>query len=133
MEHEPESGIDLRVGIPCIFAANKLKLKAYCRYIGLLKGQQGVFVGLEVSAQVAQRNNLETGDGTIDGRRYFKLMPRTLESKRATPPIGRRIPVRASDNDLYDHWLHQQQNDDVTITKSLFVRPQDIVFVLGAD
>lgn len=122
---------------------NKHKLKAYCRYIGLLKGQKGVFVGLEISEQVAQRNALETGDGTMDGRRYFKLTPRgpirarsmMQNGKRTIPtPIGRPIPARTSENALYDRWLNQQQNDDdVTITKSLFVRPKDVVFVLGAD
>lgn len=167
IEHEHESGIDLRVGIPCIVSlkSQKAKFKASCRYIGKVTGRQGVFVGIEVSEQVATRHHLVQGDGSVNGRRYFKLTSETattriirqrsasmLKPKTLVPryrDLGGSMQLNSAvehlprdtatlrhfTTDFYDNWISPIAIDPemkAITTRGLFVRPHEVVFVLGA-
>lgn len=137
------------------------KFKAMARYIGRLYSNKlvGEWVGVEVEERFLEKTGLQempdrfTSDGTYDGRRYFKLEQQASSLRRASHANfgqaaslrGRLRGASTAPQDIYGRrgmrsasaspvpW--QRVDDDPGSsgkTVALFVRPNEIVFVLEA-
>ncbi|KAJ9114976.1 hypothetical protein QFC22_005304 [Naganishia vaughanmartiniae] len=114
--YDESKGITLTIGIPCVISLNPLstnrnakydvfgssrsRLRAICRYIGLVDGMVGEWVGVEVNPASLNRieDRLDSDDGHVplafgphDGSwndiRYYKI--------RADPPSSLGVPGRS--------------------------------------
>jgi len=136
------------------------KFKAMARYIGRLQSSTlaGEWVGVEVEARVLEKSGVhETEerlicDGVLDGYRYFSLnqSPSALRnpshgsvgqsaSLRGRVRGGSTIPsemfsrrgMRSASASPVPWQLNSDDTASSQITKALFVRPNEVVFVLG--
>ncbi|PWZ00192.1 hypothetical protein BCV70DRAFT_161513 [Testicularia cyperi] len=170
---EPASlGISLNCGIPCIVSphapmamgasvqadddegsrptsrslARVSRFKAEVRYIGLLAGRRGMWVGIQVSVQACDPEILEAGLGTptngcLHGKRYFDLHPTSGQLKESDIRKSRRLHVLdqidAVSSPLRIESRPQSAASDLHPENSqqlvgYFVRPSDILFVVGS-
>ena len=135
------------------------KFKALARYIGRLQSSTlaGEWVGVEVEARLLEKSGVnETEerficDGVLDGHRYFSLEHHSSALSRPSHGnVGQSASLRgrARGNSIIPSETFSrrgmrsasatpiawQANPDVTppqITRALFVRPNEVVFVLG--
>jgi len=138
------------------------KFKAMARYIGRLESTKvtGEWVGVEVEERFLGKTALTESqdrficDGSFDGRRYFKLEQQAQSLRRAsqanfgqTASLRGRLRVGGSTapQDIYNRrgmrsasaspvpWQRlDEDNGHPSKTVALFLRPNEIVFVLEA-
>jgi hypothetical protein len=137
------------------------KFKAMTRYIGKLEsdGKDGEWVGVEVEAKTLEKNGVQAtkerliGDGVIDGKRYFRIEAHKTPARRSshsnfgsiTSGRGRSRGGSLAPNEVLGRlggrsasaspvpWAEPRDQDAAPgKTVALFVRPQEVVFVLGA-
>jgi hypothetical protein len=137
------------------------KFKAMARYIGRLDSAKmtGEWVGVEVEERFLGKTGLQETedrficDGTFEGRRYFRLEQHGSSLRRASHAnFGQTASIRGrlrggstAPHDIYGRrgmrsasaspvpWQRvDDENSSPGKTVALFVRPNEIVFVLEA-
>ena len=71
-------GVQLHVGIPCIvsLSAKRARFRAQVRYIGLMEGKKGPWVGIEVDGEGMGKYDVPTlPSGSVTGTHYFSVSP----------------------------------------------------------
>ncbi|WWD22033.1 hypothetical protein CI109_106521 [Kwoniella shandongensis] len=151
LEKDIHSGpcVLLRVGIPCIvlLAHRKVRFKAHIRFIGCVDGSRGPWVGVEIDDS-ARLGVVALLDGTKDSVRYCRLKRSIVSSESKPDDIGCRSGSNppqwsaaskanltlSADGDSYGTSQTipaprpQAMSADV-----LFVRPAQVVFVIGGE
>ena len=148
-------GASLEIGIPCIISSKRARFRAFARYIGEVAGELGPWVGVEVpvgdSWSPDQLDTRQWNDGTWGGVRYFDLgngLEWDCGDDRATrrrrlDPVGSLTSYnkglkREGDQLSIDRSKRFRAASpavsDVTMTESrgLFVRPQQVLYVIDA-
>lgn len=150
-------GATLDNGIPCIISSKKARFRAYARYIGEVEGEIGPWVGVEVPVSEdwseEKLGGRQWNDGTWGGIRYFDIGS-SSEWEFGEDRIGtsRRRRVDWFSNHSSHSSLKREGDQlsvdrakrlrsaspavsDVSISESrgLFVRPQQVLYVLDAE
>lgn len=157
------AGVSLHIGVPCIvtLSSRRARFRANVKYLGRMKGHRGAWVGLEVDD--LERLGVDTlPTGARDGVRYFHFTPPPPESgssaeraERARKlaliaeemaregrgePLRPR-PARVPSNQLGLGGLGLRAASPFAVPdwgpperpRALFVRPSEVLFVMGSD
>jgi hypothetical protein len=152
--HQPQPrGATLELGIPCIISSKRQRFRAFARYIGEVEGELGPWVGVEVPFgeqwQDEQLEGRQWNDGSWGGIRYFNMgMSSEWGDEEYT---GRKRQMdwsggyghhkgtkRGGDHLAFDRKKRMRSASpavsDVSMTecRGLFVRPQQVLFVMDA-
>ncbi|KIR54423.1 hypothetical protein I315_02905 [Cryptococcus gattii Ru294] len=139
-------GFELFVGVPCVIFshAKRVRFRALVRYIGYIQGLHGTWVGVEV-------DNLDCfGIGTlpsavVSGVEYFVISGpsdialKGMKSGDHSNPKTYHQCYKAGENRCSVCNCMARRNsgslDSATpaLRRALFVRPSEVVFVLGTD
>jgi hypothetical protein len=147
------SGTSLAHGIACIVSpqssgalvASRARFRALVKYIGPLGGEEGAWVGVEVELPLPaglEALSARLHDGSLRGQRYFELgtpaetsdepaapMPeREARRRRIAQMIGPREEALPSAKRRKD--AAGQGVEPEAPTRGLFLRPQDVLWVL---
>jgi len=159
---KPGNGVQLHVGIPCIvtLSQRRARFRANVKYLGHLPNESGAWVGLEVDD--LERFGVETlPTGAKDGVRYFYFTkPSTVATdseakarrQRRIAAIAESLPTsrkrfnghslsgigganslvppkdpRRAASPFVADWAPPEK------PRALFVRPHEVVFVMGAE
>jgi hypothetical protein len=141
-------GVTLDIGIPCIISSRRKRFKAFARYIGEVEGELGPWVGVEVPVGdnwggEKMEEGRQWNDGTWGGIRYFEIGGVGSEWDYGDDRGGRRRAVggkglkRAGDYlsvGRAKRFRSSSPTSDISATESrgLFVRPQQVLYVVGA-
>lgn len=151
-------GATLEVGIPCIITSKRARFRALARYIGEIEGEAGPWVGVEVPmgdawpGEKLDRDARTWHDGTWGGVRYFDLLGESewgdsMESSTGAlrrrrgdySTLGRETLKREGEQLAFERTKRLRSvspavSDVTNITESrgLFVRPQQVLYVVDA-
>lgn len=156
-------GVSLHVGIPCIvtLSSRRARFRANVKYLGRMKDARGAWVGLEV--EDLDRLGVDTlPSGARDGVRYFHFTPPPTDSgsnaeraerarklaliademaREARGEPVRPRPARVASNQLGLGGLGMRAASPFAVPdwgpperpRALFVRPSEVLFVMGSD
>lgn len=143
-------GVALHVGIPCIvtLSQRRARFRANVKYLGRMADTRGAWVGLEVDD--LERFGVETlPTGAKGGIRYFHFTKPATNStdadartrrQRRIATIAESLPPRRRFNGLGLAGLDRRAVSPFVSDwaapenpRALFVRPSEIVFVMGAE
>lgn len=132
------TGVTLNIGIPCIVLSGRRRFRANIKYLGLMPPSQGTWIGVEVDD--LDRLGVETlPSGAVDGIRYFHFTPTTTPEDKARARkvalmdgskglgLGLGLSSRSASPYPAQDWTPPDQ------PRALFVRPSQVLFVLGAE
>ncbi|TCD60035.1 hypothetical protein EIP91_010856 [Steccherinum ochraceum] len=147
-------GSTLDIGIPCIVSSKRARFRAYARYIGEVEGEAGPWVGVEVPVSDTWEDDKLDGqrwnDGTWGGIRYFDIgSPSDWEYGEERSSRRRRIDWTSN---IGGQGTLKREGDQLSIdrvkrlrsvspavsdvsnseTRGLFVRPQQVLYVVDA-
>lgn len=149
-------GVSLNVGIPCIVTSKRSRFRAFARYIGEVEGENGPWVGVEVPINESWGSDKLEGrqwnDGSWGGVQYFQInhgseweeaeeratRRRRLEQINAIMHQDSKGVKRGGDRISLERAKRMRSASPVTSEASvsdvrgLFVRPQQILYVIGA-
>jgi hypothetical protein len=150
-------GAKLNIGIPCIVSSKRAKFRAFARYIGEVEGEDGPWVGVEVPVSDSWDSDKLEGrhwhDGSWGGIRYFDIRTdndwdeneeraarkRRLDNLASMKNELRGGTKREGDAMSVDSRVKRMRSMSpavsdmsVTDTRGLFVRPQQVLYVIEA-
>jgi len=149
-------GASLNVGIPCIVTSKRNRFRAFARYIGEVEGENGPWVGVEVPISDSWGSDKLEGrqwnDGSWGGVQYFQITHgteweeseeyaarrRRLEQINAIIHQGSKGVKRGADLLSMERTKRMRSaspvisESSVSDVRGLFVRPQQILYVIGA-
>lgn len=151
-------GASLNVGIPCIVTSKRSRFRAFARYIGEVEGENGPWVGVEVPISENWGSDKLDGrqwnDGSWGGVQYFQLNQGSIEWEEAEERAARRRRLEQINAIIYQDSKGVKRSADllsierskrmrssspvasetsaVSDVRGLFVRPQQILYVIGA-
>lgn len=138
-------GVPLHIGIPAIVTHGRRRFRANVKYLGTLHARSGAWVGLEIEDRELGADTLPSG--AVDGIRYFHFTP-PPEAPGDKGERMRRIAIIADELRRPSHSVHPGSNQlglrsaspfvggpegGPERPRALFVRPSEVLFVMGSD
>jgi len=153
-------GATLEIGIPCIISSKRARFRAFARYIGEVEGELGPWVGVEVPMNetwgTGGMDERQWNDGTWGGIKYFDIgsaagewdygdeRTRRRRTDGSSWTNGGGSTFRSGRKRDGDHLHSDYRNKRMRSvspsvsessnmeTRGLFVRPQQVLYVVDA-